>query len=517
MATYEATLLAVDVRRWDLEQNKISLTIYYLLDDEERAYMFDLSISQVAEMVEEFLGKMLMGCRNKLKKTLGLPEEEIEVAIAHETFVRQKLNNYFRRITGELNNPKRKKGQPRVIFTTHMDIYSENQDISFLPKMLQFYVVLNWARKFYEKDDFLRAIDPLRKLIKIRPDFGLGYKWLARSLKKIRKYDEAVYYYEKYAEVDGSLDSLLDLAKTYRKGKLFDKSEKIYRQILEQDPENREAQIGLAQIMYAHNDEGYWEILEKLYEQNPEWVRSWLREEFNFRIYVLPKTMMNPVQAAKYLGLEKVFQLTQMAFKNEVPSHFNPGKAKITFFKEELDNWARIMNRFQALPEEIVLYPENIKDEKLTLTNEEWDEEGEALVIPEEVPPEKVEPKIPEKPTPKVEEVLRQLGLLKDNGNRRGPGRPKKQQPAPMENRVANPAETAETQPAAPESANTAAPRRRGRPRKNEAAAPAENSAPEEQPKRRRGRPPKKAAEDSTAAAEQAPKRRGRPPKNREA
>lgn len=358
MSNFEISLIAVEVRKWDSEAQKITMVGYYLLDDEEKNPTFDVSILQPPEMVEEFLGRLRYEAELKLREEHQ--DEKIEVEFDNETFLRQKVYNYFKRITSELNNPRRKKGQSKMILTTHMDVYNENQDISFLPSRFQFYVILNWARKYYEKEDYKKAVEPLRKLVKFAPDYGLGYKWLARSLKKVRKYDEAMRNYEKYAEVDDSTEAWLDLAKSYRKGKIFDKSEELYQKILAKEPTNKEARIGLAQIYFANKEEKYLEILDALHQEEPEWLKEWLIEEFNFRIYISEKTLLSPVQAAKFLGYKQIFELTQKAFKNDIPSHFNPSKARLSFYKEELENWAMVMNRYNCLPEKIELFPDKI-------------------------------------------------------------------------------------------------------------------------------------------------------------
>jgi tetratricopeptide (TPR) repeat protein len=361
MSAYEITLIALEVRKWDLEARKITLVGYYLLEDEEENITFDVSILQPPEMVEEFLGKLRYAAEHNLKEKHQ--DDKIEVDFDNETFLRQKIYNYFKRITMELNNPRRKKGQPKLILTTHMDVYNENQDVSFLPQRFQFYIILNWARKYYVRDDtegYKKAIDPLRKLIRVTPDYGLGYKMLARSLKKVRKYDEAMRMYEKYAEVDNSLDARLDLAKSYRKGKLFDKSEEIYQTILADHSDNKEARIGIAQIYYATNQDKYLGILDELYQEDKVWLKEWLMDEFNFRIYVSEKTLLSPIQAAKFMGFQKIFELTQKAFKNDIPSHFNPTKARMSFYKEELENWAMVMNRFECLKEPVNIYPEKL-------------------------------------------------------------------------------------------------------------------------------------------------------------
>jgi len=508
MKQFEVTLIALDLRKWDLETQRISLTIYLVLDDEERTQMFDLSITQPPEMVEEFLGKVRVGCEQKLKNK-NEEEEGIQLVFPNETFLRQKLYNYFKRILMELNNPKRKKGQAKMIFTTHMDVYNENQDISFLPQILQFYVVLNWARKYYDKEDYQRAVEPLRKLIKIKPDFGLGYKWLARSLKKIRKYDEATRFYEKYAEVDDSLDAWLDLAKSYRKGKIFDKSEKIYHDLLKKYPGEKEARIGLAQIQYARNNSSFIEMLDELYEEDPGWLKKWLVEEFNFRIYVSPKTPLTPVQASQYLGYDKVFELTQRAFRNEIPSHFNPSRARISFFKEELDNWAMVMNRYHCFPEEVKLYPDRLPGESLKPVEVNL-EEGESGEVVDQQSEAKG------KYSTRVEDILRKI-------------RASKAQRTSVEKNFAMPKRPSDQMRSAVDAATgEVVKKRRGRPPKKKEAVEVQtgggevSAAPDavpETPKKRRGRPPKKKEEIpavSQATTEEAPKkRRGRPPKKK--
>jgi tetratricopeptide (TPR) repeat protein len=372
---YEAYLNTVNFRKYDYETGKMPLKIHYIMNDEEYFSYLEISVRNTSEMVADFLEQFNKDIHNKIA-TEG---KQVEIEIANESLVRQQFHNYLNRLFSEKNGIKKKKSRTAKSIPSYLDIYPELRDISFLPRNVQFFLMLNWAKKYYDREDYHKAIDPLRKLIKLKPEYGLGYKMLARSLKKNRKYDEAMRYYEKYAKVDKSLDARLDLAKSYRKGKLFDKSEKIYQNILQDFPEDKEARIGIAQIKYAQDDPDYLTILELLHEEDATWLKKWLIEEFNFRIYVSSKTSMKPNQAARYLGYDKPYQLTQMAFRNEVPSHFNPTKARISFYKEELDNWAKVCNRFKLLPKEIKLYPDAIANETFSIGDIAADEPSEEV------------------------------------------------------------------------------------------------------------------------------------------
>lgn len=365
--TQQINFIALDIKKWILEHKKINSIAYLVINNEEKSVQFDSSILKPNNMLENFMSKLRSEIASKLLTTNG--SKEIQIQFENQTFLNQQLFNYFKKITGELrggngSNGSKNENHYRGIRSTHLDIYTENDDISFLDEQIQFYVILNWCRNYYNREEYKKAIDPLKKLLRLNPQFGLGYKWLARSFKKIRKYDEAMSNYQKYAEVDGSIDAYLDLAKSYRKGKIFDKSEEIYLDLLKSNPRNKEAQIGLAQIKFALKQPDYIEILDKLHEQDQGWLKKWLIDEFNFRIYIPEKTFITPAQAAKFLGFNKVFELTERAFKNELPSHFNPAKARMSFYKEELENWANVMNHFQCLGKEIKLYPEHIVSDK---------------------------------------------------------------------------------------------------------------------------------------------------------
>lgn len=430
--TTQVNFIALDIKRWILEHKKITSIAYLVIDNEEKSVQFDFSILKPNEMLDNFMARLSSEISSKLLTTNGKTKTQFE--FENQTFVRQQLFNYFKKITGELRGGKggNNENNFRGVRTTHFDVYTENDDTAVLTKQAQFYVILNWCRNYYNREEYKKAIDPLRKLLKLNPRFGLGYKWLARSLKKIRKYDEAMSNYQKYAEVDGSIDAYLDLAKSYRKGKIFDKSEEIYLNILKSNPENKEARIGLAQIKFALKQPEYLKILDELYQQDPEWLKKWLVDEFNFRIYIPEKTLITPAQAAKFLGFNQVFQLTERAFKNELPSHFNPAKARMSFYKEELENWAEVMNRFQCLGKEIKLHPESIIPDKKSAGAAA--QEGDSSKKSEESSSKKLEQILKEIREMKARRAAHQIGSSpakrQNYGEKKSSKRPKNDQVA---------------------------------------------------------------------------------------
>ena len=166
MEVYDLHLISLTIRKWELDKNKIFIKSNFVLNHEEYFCVFELSLSQVPDMVDEYINKVKDESCKEVKKT-NKKTDERTFNLINEPFVQQKLNSYFKRIFLELNNPKRKKGQSKMIYTTHLDFYDENQDISFLDLNIQFFVILSWARRYYEKTNFQEAIEPLKKLMKI--------------------------------------------------------------------------------------------------------------------------------------------------------------------------------------------------------------------------------------------------------------------------------------------------------------------------------------------------------------
>lgn len=414
-------LLALEVRRWDVDSRKINFTAFTVADDKEFRLLFTVSITNPADMVEELLGKVKKINKEKLHKYYD--SSSFTFDYSNEHFLRQKLYNYFKRIMFELTNPKKKKSQ-RGIYTVRFDIYNEGQDISFLPKDIQFYVYVNWTRKYYEREQYNKVLEPLRKALEIRPDFANGYKWMGKALMRLRKSVEAQKYFEKFAEIDKSYDAYLELAHCYRKTFNYDGAEKLYKEILKKDPENFDARIGLAQIYYALR-KPYKKILDKLYKENPDHVKQWLKTEWDFRFNSSKKTKLTPLLTAKFLGFENVFDLSTRAFKNEIPAHFNAAKARLIFYKEELENWIKLLGQYECLPKDIKVNPDALKGVKLEKVEVSVDANGNhipknELVVKGEEKLEEIEEQSPG-PVANVEEIIarfnREAIIKRENEN----------------------------------------------------------------------------------------------------
>lgn len=393
-------LYAIDLQRWEMDTGRLVLDVFAVVNDDPRQVVIELALAKPEATTAAFL--------DALRDAL-----DSDGPVDHDAAVHQRLTAWFKRVESELGNPRKRRGESRRFTGTHLELFADSRDLARLDTHRKFWAVFAKGRYFYLQEDYRSAEGPLTEALQHREDVGIVYKWLARCLKKQRRYDEAMRTYVRYAEVTDNLDAWLDLAKSYRKGKQFEKSETLYHQILERWPGDKEARIGLAQIYFARNEDRYTEVLDGLHEDDPAWLREWLLEEFNFRLYVPDKTLMPAVQAAKFLGFRQINELTQRAFRNDLPSHFNPSRGRLSFYREELENWANTMARFDILDEAVTLDPDRL----------------DAPFEPEETfvgEPEVVSAGAGERPTTRVEEILAQIRARKaarqQNGNGNGNG-----------------------------------------------------------------------------------------------
>ncbi len=104
-----------------------------------------------------------------------------------------------------------------------------------------------------------------------------------------------------------------------------------------------------------------------------------MNQEWDFRFNTTKKTRLKALQAAKYLGLPSVFELSTRAFKNEIPAHFNAAKARLIFYKEELDDWLKMLEEYECMPS--FLHPDKnaLKGQKLEKVDVAFDGMGNYL------------------------------------------------------------------------------------------------------------------------------------------
>ncbi|HZN92032.1 MAG TPA: tetratricopeptide repeat protein, partial [Myxococcales bacterium] len=105
------------------------------------------------------------------------------------------------------------------------------------------------------------AVEVLQSAVKALPDDAGAHAALAAALWANGDLDGAVAEYERRAELDPSPEARLELARAYAKKRVSAKAEPVFQKLLEEDPQNRAAWTGLADLYLAM---GSYDRAEKL-------------------------------------------------------------------------------------------------------------------------------------------------------------------------------------------------------------------------------------------------------------
>ncbi|HYV49531.1 MAG TPA: tetratricopeptide repeat protein [Myxococcaceae bacterium] len=98
------------------------------------------------------------------------------------------------------------------------------------------------------------AVDVLKSAVKALPDDPGAHASLAAALWANGDLDGAVGEYERRAELDPTPEARLELARAYAKKRVAEKAEPAFQQLLKDDPQNRAAWTGLADLYLSMGD-----------------------------------------------------------------------------------------------------------------------------------------------------------------------------------------------------------------------------------------------------------------------
>lgn len=367
METANLNILSTYLKKWSYNDNRISLAFSYFTDFGYGRNTVDMRINSLQIMVNDFLNNAVY----KIKEVFSDPdrEQDVQIKLVGEGEVKSKLQTFFSKIVKEFNMNKRSQGRSRMITNRSMDFYYNDFEYESLDDSTKFYVHLNRGVNKINGDLWETAIEELQKSLEFNPDHPIANRYMAHALSKNRKTDESIKYYEKYAQMDKSLESLNELAKAYAKNEQYDKAKKTYTKMKKMNPDDLLAKIGEAQLAYMQQ-KPYIPKLDKIFEIDPVWLKTYLKDVWEYKI---PKyksedeIKWNAATASRYLGYERPFDLTKKAFNNEIPCYFNSEKGTIRFAREELENWVEINNKYNLDGQHYEVYPDRLSEEELNI------------------------------------------------------------------------------------------------------------------------------------------------------
>jgi tetratricopeptide (TPR) repeat protein len=354
-------VLSTYLKKWSYHDNRMSLSYSYFTEKGYGRDIVDMRISAPHNMVNEVLNRMVNKAKDKFN------EDQVVIKIVNEADVQRKLNMFLGKVLKEFNTNKRSRGRVRMISSRSMDFYYNDFEYEPLDENVKFYVHLNRGINKMNGDLWSAAIDDLKQALAFEENNALANKYLAEALVKSHRIEEALPYYEKFAEYENTITGLNDLAHAYIKLERYTEAANILKKMKKIDPNDMLVKIGESQIAYLQQGD-YLSLLDKIYEEDDMWLRGYLRKSWQYKLPGMGKDeskMWNAATSSRYLGYDRPFDLTKRAFNDELPCYFDSEKGTIRFVKAELDNWVEFQNRYRIDGETYQSHPERITAEEL--------------------------------------------------------------------------------------------------------------------------------------------------------
>ncbi len=361
-------LLSTYLKKWSYQENRLTLSYSFFTDRGYGRHMVDMRINAPQNMVNDFLNKVVYKAKEIF--TNGVKDgSEPAVRITNEAEVQRKLNVFLNKILKEFNTNKHSRGRVRMISSRSMDFYYNDYEYESLDDQSKFYVHLNRGVNKMNGDLWQAAIDDLTQALNFSPAHPLANKYMAEALLKSHRAEEALPYYERYAETEQSMQGLNELAHAYIKLHRYSEATAVFQKMKAMNENDLLVKIGQAQIAYLQGKQ-YLPILDTIRETDEEWLREYLKRTWEYKLpgYAEDESKMwNAATASRYLGYDRPFDLTKRAFNEELPCYFDPEKGTIRFVKEEIDHWVDIVNRYHVDIIHPVLHPERLTAQELKI------------------------------------------------------------------------------------------------------------------------------------------------------
>lgn len=366
MNTGNFHLLSTYLKKWSYQENRISVSYSYFTELGYGRQAIDMRINSPQNMVNELLNRAIYKVKESYQNSDQV-KGDFTIKLVNETEAQRKLNLFLTKILKEFNTNKRSRGRVRMISSRSMDFYYNDFEYEPLSDQAKFYVHLNRGVNKMNGDLWSAAIEDLKIAVSFNDDDPLVNKYMAEALLKNQKVDEALPYFEKYADKENSLKGFNNLVHAYIKIEKFKEAENVVERMKKQSPDDLLVKMLEAQIAYLQG-KSYTDQLDKIKEMDEDWLREYLKNSWDFN---LPgynddeSKMWNAATASRYLGYDRPFDLTKRAFNDELPCYFNSEKGIIRFVKTELDHWVEIQNRYKVDGSTYRVYKDRLSKDEL--------------------------------------------------------------------------------------------------------------------------------------------------------
>jgi len=282
MDTGNLHLLSTYLKKWSYQENRISVSYSYFTELGYGRQSIDMRINSPQNMVNEFLNRSTYKVKDIYQNSDKI-KGEFTIKLVNETEVHRKLNLFLSKILKEFNTNKRSRGRVRMISSRSMDFYYNDFEYEPLNDQAKFYVHLNRGVNKMNGDLWSAAIEDLKIALSYDDEDPLVNKYLAEALLKNQKTEEALPFFEKYAEKENTLKGYNDLAHAYIKIEKFKEAEGVVKKMKGKNPDDLIVRILEAQIAYLQG-KTYTVQLDRIKKLDQDWLREYLKKSWDFKL-----------------------------------------------------------------------------------------------------------------------------------------------------------------------------------------------------------------------------------------
>ena len=340
-------LFSTDLVKWSAD--KFSATVSFNLYGNETTFSHsvDLYLNNIPEAVNVAKKSIL----EEAQKVLQASEAPV---FRDDEIITKALETSFGKTKKELQSNKNGKGKGRSSITRYNLFYLKEPEINLLSDQENYLAYIDIIDRKAAKDQYGQVGSYIQEALKLNPEDDKLLLYQAKFLLATHKKEEAVKFFEKYAATkQDDIDVLTEFARLCDNVNDFKKADKVYNQIIKLEPENLDALARKAQIKY-YKKQKFETELDKIRKIDFEWLKDHIKKRWDFH---LPdaKQDLNPLTAAKFLGLSKPIEVAALVVSKDIPAYYNEKASKMMFSQEELQQWFNLVERYELNENNITL------------------------------------------------------------------------------------------------------------------------------------------------------------------
>ncbi len=384
---HDLFLLSIYLKKWSYGDKKITFNYSFTVAGQYERFFVEMRVTPPANMGNELLSSVYYRAKDRLinQKDMELaPEETVQINMVNEAEIKRKIGVYITKILKEFNNNRKSQGKSRMITSRSLDFFYNDFEFEPLSDEIKFFIHLNRGMNKLSGELWEPAIEDLKQALKYRPEDIRVHQSLSLAYKNLGNFERAHEHSEYILTNDPNANNRINLARSYISMNAFSKAEGVLAELPEEEKNTREALLTRAQLYYK-TGQNYQEILDLLLNEDADWLSEQMNSNWDFKLAengINDITLWNAGTAARYLGIDRPFELTRRAFNEHIPCYFDSEAGIIRFSRWEIDSWIAIKAKYSLEGMHYKTYQENLRPEEI-LKAEGKIAPAKKIVVPE--------------------------------------------------------------------------------------------------------------------------------------